>query len=154
MFCANWLIHLRKFGRFRKVSIVGGASAFVGVLFNCGSLAGIQRTNTLGLLKPYLSHEPRLITLSCRHWVTIFWRAGSHSARDGNSPREVNLSGPTTGPCSILMAVLGLLTIFSSGAIRNQSDSGEAAAESIISIILTNTKLDIISQFLIVGLMA
>lgn len=115
-------------------------------LFKSGLSAGTQLTNTLGLVKPYLSHEPRLITLSCRHCVTSFWRAGSHCAREGNSPRELNLSGPTTGPCSILMATFGSLKIFSSGAIRNQLGAGLAAAERIANMMPAIIRIAMTSQ--------
>jgi hypothetical protein len=110
----------RRCGRLTNVSIDADASLPAADFFNCGSSEGTQRTKALGLVNPYLSHEPRLITLICRHCVTSFWRAGSHSAREGNFPRDLKSSGPTTGPCSILIATLGLLMIFSSGAIRYQ----------------------------------
>lgn len=131
----------------RKVSIDGGASAPEGALFSCGSSAGTQRTKILGLVKPYLSHEPRLIMLRWRHSPTSFRRAGSHSARDENLPRDINSSGPTTGPCSILIATLGLLRISSSGAIRYHVFAWAAVARSIVTAIVANTGLDITLRY-------
>ena len=48
-----------------------------------------------------------------------------------------------TGPCSILIATLGLLTIFSSGAIRYQVRACAAVAKSIVSAIAENMRFDI-----------
>jgi hypothetical protein len=135
--CYRWL------GRFTKVSIDGRASALACNFFSCGSSARTQRTKTLGLVKPYLSHDPRLITQSRRHSVTSFCRAGSHSAREENFSRDVNSSGPITGPCSILVATLGLLTIFSSGAIRYHVCAWATVAKSIVAAIAVNTGFDI-----------
>jgi hypothetical protein len=109
-------------GRFTKVSI-DGHPAPDSVFFNCGSPAGTHRMKILGLVKPYLSHEPRLIMDCCRQLLINVRRSGSHSVREVNLPREINSSGPATGPCSILIATLGSLTIFSSGAIRYHSSA-------------------------------
>jgi hypothetical protein len=117
------------------------------IVFNCGSLLGTQRTKTLGLVKPYLSHDPRLITLSRRHSVTSCCRLGSHSAREVNFEREVNSNGPITGPCSILTATPGLLRIFSSGAIRYHVCAWTAVAQSIVSAIAVNVLFHITFRY-------
>jgi hypothetical protein len=137
-----WGSLYRWLGRFTKVSIDWGASEPAYDSFSLGSSAETQRIKELGLVKPYLSQDPRLITLSCRHLVTNFCRAGSHSAREENFPREVNSSGPITGPCSILTATRGLLTIFSSAAIRYHVCACAAVAKSIATPIVASTRFD------------
>src|SRR5262245_54396994 len=112
-----------------NVSIAADGSVPPAEFFSLGSSEGTQSAKTLGLVKPYLSHEPRLIMLIIRHCVTSFCRSGSHSAREGNFPRDLKSSGPTTGPCSILIATLGSLMIFSSGAIRYQVRAAAAVVE-------------------------
>src|SRR5437764_5704202 len=97
----------------------------------------------LGLVKPYLSQDPRLITLCCRHAVTSCCRAGPHSAREENFSRSVKSSGPITGPCSILIATLGLLTIFSSGAIKYHTRVCAAIVSGSIAAITAKARLDI-----------
>jgi len=113
--------------------------------FRCGSSAGTQRTKSLGLVKPYLSHAPRLITLSCRHSVMSCCRAGSHSAREENFARDINSSGPITSPCPILVVTPGSLTIFSSGAIRYHVCACAAVTKGIVSAIAVKTKAEIVS---------
>ena len=66
----------RWLGRFTKVSTDGGASEPAYDFFSLASSAETQRIKELGLVKPYLSQDPRLITLSCRHLVTNFLPCG------------------------------------------------------------------------------